>query len=686
MPNIQMPNGDVVAFPDDMPRDQIKGLIATKFPEAAASGPKYNKLESGIQGAAQGASGNFGDEIMAGLMTPVMYAGSRVMDVPGLSDKSFGQIYGQERQKIDNENNRAASDNPLSYTGGAVLGAVGTGLGGAATKGGALLNNSLRTGNTAARITKGAAAGAASGSIYGAGGADEGNRLEGAAKGAGYGALAGGAAPAVGALANSAYKGTKNAIAGATARNVDQLDEALGAIKERSGAAYQAMRDAGAVINKPRSVNIANRVEQAIKNGGALNPRLHATTLGLIDDFKQAARSGEMSLDDLDKWRQTFGQVAGNFNDKLNQRNANIAIEAIDDAVEKLGKIDIRGGNVEAIDALNLGRSEWSRARKFERIVDVIKKAKDDPDVLKRELSKLALKGKRSGFNADDLKDIEKAANQTLGEGGLKLLGKFGFDLGSELKIGRAALPFATSAVGAPGLTALGTAARQGQKYIARGKAENLLKTIEGTAKSVRDSKAISPLLSAPGGAAAGAISGAETRAPARIAITPTALPPVSAPQTPKPQSNNSMFDKIKKVESAGNPNAKNPNSSASGLYQFTDSTWARGVNKYGKDLGITYKDKNNPQAQEKMVRKLASDNAQFIRTKLNIEPNIGDMYAAHFLGAPDAVRLIKAQGSNKLGTALFPKAARANRNIFYDKMRPRSVEEIYAVLKNKVT
>lgn len=35
MPNVRMPNGDVVRFPDDMPREQIKGLIASKFPEVA---------------------------------------------------------------------------------------------------------------------------------------------------------------------------------------------------------------------------------------------------------------------------------------------------------------------------------------------------------------------------------------------------------------------------------------------------------------------------------------------------------------------------------------------------------------------------------------------------------------------------------------------------------------------------
>jgi hypothetical protein len=35
MPNIRMPDGKVVRFPDDMPPDQIKSLIASKFPELA---------------------------------------------------------------------------------------------------------------------------------------------------------------------------------------------------------------------------------------------------------------------------------------------------------------------------------------------------------------------------------------------------------------------------------------------------------------------------------------------------------------------------------------------------------------------------------------------------------------------------------------------------------------------------
>jgi hypothetical protein len=35
MPNVKMPDGTVVRFPDDMPKEQIRDMIATKFPDAA---------------------------------------------------------------------------------------------------------------------------------------------------------------------------------------------------------------------------------------------------------------------------------------------------------------------------------------------------------------------------------------------------------------------------------------------------------------------------------------------------------------------------------------------------------------------------------------------------------------------------------------------------------------------------
>ena len=56
MPQVRMPNGDIVNFPDDMPNEQIKGMIATKFPELSkpsfVGGVKdaYNERLGNIEG------------------------------------------------------------------------------------------------------------------------------------------------------------------------------------------------------------------------------------------------------------------------------------------------------------------------------------------------------------------------------------------------------------------------------------------------------------------------------------------------------------------------------------------------------------------------------------------------------------------------------------------------------------
>jgi hypothetical protein len=68
------------------------------------------------------------------------------------------------------------------------------------------------------------------------------------------------------------------------------------------------------------------------------------------------------------------------------------------------------------------------------------------------------------------------------------------------------------------------------------------------------------------------------------------------------------VLSTIKGVESGGNYNAKNPNSSASGAYQFIDSTWQAATRKYG--IGQEYKTARSapPEIQDMVARKSVED------------------------------------------------------------------------------
>lgn len=171
MPVVRMPNGDKIRFPDDMPREQIRDVIAAKFPEETAhltkgrggwTDPVKQGFAFGFSDEIEGAIGGVGRTFQGG---------------------EFGEGYSEARDSARENLEGYRDDHPIASTALEIAGAIPTALIG----GGFGL-----AGKGLAAALKG---GAIAGTAYGAGTAEGG--LPERALGAGIGAAIGTAGGAV---------------------------------------------------------------------------------------------------------------------------------------------------------------------------------------------------------------------------------------------------------------------------------------------------------------------------------------------------------------------------------------------------------------------------------------------------------------------------------------------------------
>lgn len=166
------------------------------------------------------------------------------------------------------------------------------------------------------------------------------------------------------------------------------------------------------------------------------------------------------------------------------------------------------------------------------------------------------------------------------------------------------------------------------------------------------------------------------------------------------------------KIESALDPSARAGTSSAAGLYQFTTGTWLETLDRHGARHGMTWADdvisrdggraqigdpatraqvmslRFDADASALMAAELARDNADELRGTLGREPDATELYMAHFLGSGGARTFLSALQTDpgQSAAAILPQAASANRSIFYDDGRSRSVGEVMELMRGKVT
>lgn len=140
---------------------------------------------------------------------------------------------------------------------------------------------------------------------------------------------------------------------------------------------------------------------------------------------------------------------------------------------------------------------------------------------------------------------------------------------------------------------------------------------------------------------------------------------------------NPDLFKRIAIAESALKPAAKNTNSSATGLFQMTKAA--------AQDVGYNHRDMKNPVLNAAAAAQFTAKNIRHLKSILGREPSDGEVYAAHFMGRDGASKLFKNLGTGKIAARIAPAAAKSNRTIFFDGRRPRTVEEVFQVLNDKV-
>lgn len=163
--------------------------------------------------------------------------------------------------------------------------------------------------------------------------------------------------------------------------------------------------------------------------------------------------------------------------------------------------------------------------------------------------------------------------------------------------------------------------------------------------------------------------------------------------------------------ESSLNPTAKAPTSSATGLFQFIDSTWLEVMKQEGPRLGYqayadaitvgadgdyTVADKalrkdilklrEDPQIAADLAAAFTRSNGEYLTARFGRMPSPGELYIAHFMGAKGAEAFFRAglENAEQSAAKLFPRQARANPTIFYQNGQARTIRGVYEVLVAK--
>ena len=146
--------------------------------------------------------------------------------------------------------------------------------------------------------------------------------------------------------------------------------------------------------------------------------------------------------------------------------------------------------------------------------------------------------------------------------------------------------------------------------------------------------------------------------------------------------------------ESSLLPENKARTSSAQGLFQFIESTWLEVLRRYGPKHGyaaeaeviqivqgrpvVSDSDererilnlRRDPYLSALMAGEMITTHREILAGRVARDPSFAELYMAHFLGVNGASRFVTllSDTPGKSAPEAFPRAAKANRSLFFDK------------------